>query len=157
MGLIQSTKAPTSQLPHKIVNLLFTVGLLYNKLTILSRSWLSKPIQLIHYARWASSLVETGRHLKPETRNTEPDEEGASWTNLHSTFRIAAVSFVFWKERWKQAKPVERLIWEISDFYSNHCAFAGRFLRTLCLMLLEIRAFLQDEFQCPPVAEVERT
>ena len=39
------------QLPHKIVNLLFTISLLYNKLTILWWIWLSKTIWSIHFVK----------------------------------------------------------------------------------------------------------
>ena len=43
-----------SQLPHKIVNLLFTITDWNNKMTILSGSWLSKAILWMHSVRWRS-------------------------------------------------------------------------------------------------------
>ena len=68
-----------SQLPHKIVNLLFTSTNLNNNLMILWGIWLSETIWLIHSVRWEQG---TGRihvwraQMIPRPMNPEPCTKG---------------------------------------------------------------------------------
>ena len=54
-----------SQLPHKIVNLLFIITYWNNKLTVLWGSWLSKTIELIHSVRQVLRVAAAGVGANP--------------------------------------------------------------------------------------------
>ena len=59
-----------SQLPHKIVNLLFTISLLHNKLTMLWGSWLSKTIYLYILSDETARGSQNWNHRRPFERHS---------------------------------------------------------------------------------------